>query len=205
MWTTGCQSAGLVPDPRLIATVRVVKQADGTWSYNGGVCQLPARPQVTAAVVREQVARLVPSAAIGLAPQQQTLVNIQTIMWVNAPGQRALAPLTILGRRVIVTLRIDRVDWDFGDGQTDTATTPGKPYDAKNDPCKAVDCPDYYGHTYVDPGAMTVTATASWVASFTVDGARPQTIPGTVFGPSARTALQVRQARGVLVPDPTRS
>jgi hypothetical protein len=50
---------------------------------------------------------------------------------------------------------------------------------------------------------MTVTAQAGWVASFAVDGGPAVTIPGTVTGPVATAALQVKQARGVLVPNPT--
>jgi hypothetical protein len=180
----------------------LVRQLDGTWQYGGAACRQVGPAQVTAAMVREQIARLVPGAAIGTAPRRATLVNIQTIMWVDTSTRRTLAPVTILGRRVLVTLRFDHVDWDFGDEHSDSATTPGKPYDKTNDPCKAVECPSYYGHTYGATGPMTVTATASWVASFTVDSGRAVTLPGTVAGPVATAAVRVRQARGVLVPDP---
>ncbi len=202
-WTQLCRQSGPGPMGLSTATIRVVKQADGSWSLGGSVCQQPARPQVTAALVRQEVARLVPRAAIGIAPQKATLVNIQTIMWVGTAEQRALAPLAILGRRVVVTLRFDHVDWAFGDGQSDSPTAPGHAYDGVHAPCKTVDCPGYYGHTYVGTGAMAVTAQASWVASFTVDGGPALTIPGTVTGPVAAAALQVKQARGVLVPNPT--
>jgi hypothetical protein len=202
-WTHVCQQSGPGRNGLSTAAIRVIKQADGSWSLGGSVCQQPARPQVTGALVRQEVARLVPRAAIGVAPQQATLVNIQTIMWVGTAEQRVLAPLTILGRRVVVTLRFDHVDWAFGDGQSDSSTTPGKAYDGANAPCTTVNCPGYYGHTYVGTGAMTVTAQAGWVASFAVDGGPAVTIPGTVTGPLASAALQVKQARGVLVPNPT--
>ncbi len=172
------------------------------WSLGGSVCQRPARPQVTAALVRQEVVRLVPPAAIGLAPRWATLVNIQTIMWVGTAAQRRLAPLTILGRRVLVTLRLDHVQWDFGDGQFDSPKAPGPAYDSRHHPCATVVCPGYFSHTYLGTGTMTVTARASWVASFTVDGGPALTIPGTVTGPVAAATLQVRQARGVLVPAP---
>jgi hypothetical protein len=177
----------------------LVRQPDGTWLYGGGECRQVGPAQITAAMVRDRVARLVPTAAIGLAPRQATLVNIQTIMWVATVPQRTLAPLTILGRRVVVRIRLDHVDWDFGDGQSDSPKAPGRPYDKVRAPCETVDCPGYFGHTYTETGAMTVTATARWAAVFTVDGGRPVSIPGTVSGPSASAALRVRQARGVLV------
>ncbi|MCU1656202.1 MAG: hypothetical protein JWO57_858 [Pseudonocardiales bacterium] len=154
-------------------------------------------------MVRERVARLVPSAAIGLAPRPATLVNIQTIMWLATPTQRTLAPLTILGQRVEVTLRLDHVDWAFGDGRHDSNSMPGKAYDAMGHPCRSIDCPGYYGHTYRGTGAMTVAATAAWAASFSVAGGHPVRIPATVGGPAATAQLLVREARGVLVPDPS--
>lgn len=188
--------------PRAVA-IRLIRQGDGSWQYAGGVCQRSGPAQVTAAMVRQQIARLIPRAAIGMAPQQATLVNIQTVMWVDTSPQRALSPLTILGHRVLVTLRLDQVRWDFGDGQSDSPPIPGKRYDAVNDPCRTVECPDYYGHVYTDTGSMTVAATGNWVASFTVDGGPAATIPATVAGPTATAALQVRQARGELVPAPS--
>jgi hypothetical protein len=153
-------------------------------------------------MVRARVVRLVPSAVIGLAPQQATLVNIETVMWVDAPDTRTLAPITILGQRVIVRLEVDHVAWNFGDGNTGTSNGPGKPYDEQHDACRAVRCPDYFGHIYRDTGRVTVAATAYWQASFTVDGGSSVDIPGTVAGPTASAALAVKQARAVLVPNP---
>ncbi|PZS27054.1 MAG: hypothetical protein DLM58_19415, partial [Pseudonocardiales bacterium] len=75
----------------------MVRQGDGTWQYGGAVCRPVGPPQVTADMVREQVARLVPRAVIGLAPRQATLVNIETVMWVGTGERRTLAPLMILG------------------------------------------------------------------------------------------------------------
>jgi hypothetical protein len=182
--------------------VTVRKQSDGSWSYVGNGCVLSAPPAVTANMVRDQVVRLVPSAAVGLAPHDATLVNIETVMWVDAPSQRTLAPITLLGRRVIVRLALDHVDWSFGDGQTGGSTGPGKAYDPRNDPCRAVECPGYFGHTYRKTGTVTVAATASWRATFTVDGGAAITIPGTVAAPTARARLAVKEARAVLVPNP---
>jgi hypothetical protein len=153
-------------------------------------------------MVRDRVVRLVPSAAVGLAPEGATLVNIETVMWVNAPQQRTLAPIALLGRRVVVALAIDHVDWSFGDGTTDSTTSAGKAYDAAADPCRAAQCPSYYGHTYRQTGSRSVSATASWQVTFTVDGGAATAIPGTVAGPTAQTPVVVKQARAVLVPNP---
>lgn len=183
------------------AVVVVVLKPWG-WSYQETACVANAPPQVTPEMVRQQVVRMVPSAAIGLAPKQATLVNIQTIMWVDAPASQQLAPITLLGQQVDVTLALDHVVWSFGDGSSDVSDGPGKAYEEANDPCRSVSCPDYFGHVYRDTGTDTVRATAYWHASFTVDGGDAVDIPGTVAGPTGQAALTVKQARAVLVPNP---
>ena len=122
-------------------------------------------------------------------------------MWVDAPARRALAPITPLGHRVGITLTLARVDYRFGDGTAETGAEPGTPYDEQRAPCHTPQCPAYFGHTYRVTGRMTITATAAWTATFTVDGGNPVAIPGTLTGPQASATILVRQARGVLVPN----
>jgi hypothetical protein len=196
-----CQNTKYVDGLTRVMAIRIRKEADGKWQYAGSTCMgLP--PKVSVADVRARAVRLVPAAALGVAPKAATLVNIQTLLWVAAPKNRTLAPITILGHRVVITLELDHVDYTFGDGATDTQPDPGKPYDDANDPCNTKLCPDYYGHIYTVTGRKTITATASWNASFTVDGGGAVTIPGTVAGPTATLSMLVRQARAVLVPNP---
>ncbi len=152
--------------------------------------------------MRAQAVRLIPSAAIGLAPHGTTLVNIQTIMWVDAPKTRALPNVRILGQDVAITITFDHVDWSFGDEKTDTQDNPGSAYDEANHPCKTRLCPGYYGHVYLDRGPVQVRATASWQASFQVGGGPVVHIPGAIAGPTATGDLAVKEARGVLIPNP---
>lgn len=158
---------------------------------------------VTAAVVWEQVRRLLPKAAIGLAPRTTTLVNLQTIMWVDAQPQQDLPTVTIFGEPVSIHIGLTKVSWDFGDGDTDAPASPGKPYDNVHDPCAKKTCSDYYGHAYVRTGSMTITATASYHATFQVAGGPVVDIPGDIDGPTAAANIVVHEARAVLVPDPT--
>ncbi|WP_375491274.1 hypothetical protein [uncultured Jatrophihabitans sp.] len=186
------------------AAVRVQKGTDGRWTYNGQQCVAPlapARPVVTAAAVRAQAVRLIPAAAIGLAPRTATLVNIQTVMWVDAPGARTLPGVRILGQQVTITLRLAQVVWSFGDQHGASTSSPGKAYDQTNAPCRTRLCPGYFGHVYATTGDMHLTATAQWTAAFTVNGGAAQQIPGAVPGPAANANLLVRQARSVLVPN----
>jgi len=183
--------------------IRVVKQADGSWSLTGSTCNAVAGPpQITPQMVWEQASRMIPPAAIGLAPHENTLVNIQTIMWVDTAAARNLPDVTILGQQVSIDIKIDHVDWDFGDTKSSTSDGPGKAYDAHGDPCKDKQCPDYYGHTYTTTGDMTVTATVTWQATFRVGAGAVPPIPGTIPGPTTNAAILVREARSVLVPGP---
>ncbi|WP_375480775.1 hypothetical protein [uncultured Jatrophihabitans sp.] len=180
--------------------------AAGAWQSVGTTCVAPAdappAAQVTAADVRARAVRLIPSASVGVAPHTATLVNIQTVMWANTPAIRELPAVAILGRRVTIGIKIDHVDWRFGDGVSATTHDAGQSYDGARHPCRTVTCPGYFGHVYTATGAVRVSATVSWVATFRVDGGATQTIPGAIAGPTAQTPLQVKEARGVLVPNP---
>jgi hypothetical protein len=186
--------------------VRVVKQADGTWSLTGTECDAiaaAAPPRVTPVIVWEQARRLISAAPIGLAPRESTLVNIQTIMWVDTAAARMVPSVVLLGQPVSIHIAIDHVGWAFGDGRADIGEGPGKPYDPQVDSCPTKQCPGYFGHVYTTTGQMTITATVTWRASFRVGGGVFTPIPGTIPGPSASAGILVREARSVLVPDPT--
>ena len=153
-------------------------------------------------MVRDRAIRLIPSAALGLAPHDSTLVNIQTIMWVDAPKTRTLPAVAILGRSVVITIKLDHVDWTFGDGHGDTSHGPGAAY-TRSHPCTTAQCPGYFGHTYRATGQqLRLSDRELDRVSFTVDGGAATTIPGTIAGPTARTTLAVKQARSVLTPNP---
>jgi hypothetical protein len=63
-------------------------------------------------------------------------------------------------------------------------------------------CAHYYGHVYTTTGRVTITAQATWRASFRVEDSAAQQINGTIDGPRATAHIHAKQARGVLVPNP---
>jgi hypothetical protein len=169
----------------------------------------PPPPQVTPFDAYAAVVKLVPSPAIGAAPGAgRTLVNIETIFWVNSGQDRDLGPATLLGHRVGLRIHARTSTWTFGDGSGDSAAGLGRPYEAA-DGCAAAQCEGYFGHTYVGTGAVVVTATVTWAGEFSVDGGpwrgigNPVTGANTVDGPAATRPMTVVQARGVLVGAPT--
>jgi hypothetical protein len=195
--------ARLPTDPKITTTATQQRNDDGTWSLAGIDCAVKsAAPQVTAVLVMREVRKLVPHPKVGIAPPGgATLVNIQTLLWAETPADQSLGTVTLLGHQVRLQVHVARVDWDFGDGQRDTTPSPEPRYDPSAG-CKTVSCPGYWGHVYAATGAMTVSATVTWSGRYRVDGGAWLDIPGTVTGPATTAALTVRQARGVLVPNP---
>lgn len=165
--------------------------------------QAPA-PAVDAATIRDQVIKLLPRVGIGTTgPEPSSLVNIQTLLWAQTSADRDLGRVELLGQPVWLRLAFEQADWDFGDGHTATAGTPGKAYDDAHDPCAATLCPHYYGHVYRQAGPVTITLRVRWHASYSLDGRTFQPVEGgPVTGPAAHTALRIKQARVVLVPNP---
>ncbi len=197
------QAAAAPPGVVLVATA-VFTWTGGAYVQSGVSCAPQAVAGVPEPAVREAVARLVPTAAIGAAPKATALVNAEALFWVQTPAQQKLAAATLLGHQVAITIKVASVSWDFGDGSKDTSDGPGRVF-GPGDHCGTAQCPDWFGHTYTQTGAVTVRAVAHWTASYTVDGGAAQQIIGTVDGPAAQLAVTVKQARTVLVPNPTQS
>jgi len=210
------QSRAQAPaDPKATTVGFVQQNPSGTWELNGFDCNVvpgagpPPPPQVTPFDAYAAVLKLVPSPAIGVAPGKgRTLVNMETIFWVNSAADQSLGPVTLLGHQVGLRIHARATAWVFGDGSTDTSAVLGRPY-AAADGCGEAVCAGYFGHTYVSTGEMTVSATVTWAGEFSVDGgpwrgiANPATGANTVEGPAATRPITVIQARGVLVQDPS--
>jgi hypothetical protein len=194
--------AGLSNDPHVTTTATLQQQTDGSWRLVGVNCHaVSVQPQVTVAMVEEEFRKRVPSPAIGVAPQGDTLVNIETVLWVNTAADQALATVTLVGHRVDLHIRLAEVDWTFGDGTRDFTTSPERPYSTAH-PCTTPDCAHYWGHTYTSIGAMQITATVYWTGTYRVDAGAWQTIPTRVAGPASTATITVHEARGVLVDAP---
>lgn len=190
--------------PNTTVTMTATQQGDGTWTVTSTNCASPkgtAQPQVTGVDVRQEAQKLVPHPTIGTAPPGgTTLVNIETLLWVDTPSSRPLGTVTLLGHQVQITVALASVAWTFGDGHSETTPDAGTPYD-RADPCSAKLCDDYWGHVFTTTGAHVITATITWTGTYRVDAGPAQTIPGTVTGPPSTVTITARQARGILVRD----
>jgi hypothetical protein len=173
-----------------------------TFDPQCGVVPAKGRPRVTPELARAQAEKLLPHPHIGTAPAGGvTLVNIETVLWVDTAPDISLGTVRLLGYRVTLRAHLQRVAWDFGDDTTDVTSSPGKAY-SHADPCTTAQCPDYFGHTYTRTGQLTIGAQLSWSGQFQVDGGPWQDIPGTVTAAATGTGMHVKEARGVLVDNP---
>lgn len=203
-WNPQCGAPRDCPAGPAFATF--VRQ-NGKWvlldSWCAGDPAAAQRPVVTTAALREQVLRLLPTVQIGSAWATRALVNAETVLWAETRPDRDLGTVTVVGQPVALRIGFDHADWSFGDGTTDSTTDPGKAY-TKSDPCGSAQCADYYGHTYRDTGAVTISLTVAWHAQFSLDGGTTWTDvdPAPLTGPAATHDLDVVQARGVLVQNP---
>ena len=197
-------SAAALPSrpARDIVVVTTYPGRPPTFAPQCGVTPAKARPQVTAEMARAEAEKLLPHPKIGTAPAGGvSLVNIETVLWVDTKPDLTLGTVTLLGYRVTLRAHLERVDWSFGDQSSETTSGPGKAY-TKDDPCTTAQCPDYFGHVYRNTGHLTIGAQLTWTGQFQVDGGALQDIAGAVTAPAAGQPIHIREARGVLVDNP---
>jgi hypothetical protein len=174
---------------------------NGRWSKPTVWCPTDTRPGIDTVALRERAIRLLPRVAIGSAWSTTALVNAETILWAVTAPERALATVTVVGQSVRLRVHFATAHWSYGDGSRETATAPGKQYDKVRDPCETAQCAHYAGHTYTRTGRMVITLAVTWHAQYRLGGGWLD-IAGDITGPTTRHVLTVKQARGVLVPNP---
>jgi len=191
-----CPAAAGNPHPHQFLTTLALADpivAIAQWCAGG------TNPVPTAAQLRQEVIRLLTAPAIGIAPATGTaLVNIKTLLWVTTPTTKVLGQARLIGLPVQLRVRYLHTDFDYGDHTTGRLQPgPGTPYDPATD-CGP--CTTEFGHTYTQPGAVTITARTYWTADYRIAGQPWTPIPGevTALNP-ATTTLQIRQAHSQLV------
>src|SRR4051812_42450022 len=172
---------------------------DGSWTVVATECRSPddvgeVRRSLTWQDVETAIRRVgIPAARVS-APGF-TLVNLETTFYTDPqPLDRTLQ---IIGYDVDVQIAPAAYTWHWGDGQTTTTDTPGRPYPA-----------DDVTHTYLrhtpphHPAGLSVDV--RWHARYRVDDGAWTDIPDTITIAGPATALPIRQASAVLVEGHTR-
>ena len=121
-------------------------------------------------------------------PGGKTLVNLDTNFYTDNTDVTDI-PVSLVESNVVVSARPIAYRWHFGDGTTETTTSPGAPY------------PDLdVAHVYERTGKTAVSVDTQYGdASFTVNGGPPEQIPSTIWVAGAGQDLQVVEALPQLV------
>jgi hypothetical protein len=121
-------------------------------------------------------------------PDGRTLVNLDTNFYTTNTEVTSIA-VTLVQSRVVVSARPIAYRWHFGDGTTETTTSPGAPY------------PDLdVAHVYEQTDKVAVSVDTQYgAASFTVDGGAPEQIPSTIWVAGEGQDLQIVEALPQLV------
>ncbi len=121
-------------------------------------------------------------------PGGKTLVNLESNFYTTNTDVTDI-PVRLVASDVVVSARPVAYTWHFGDGTTETTTSPGAPY------------PDLdVAHVYEKTDKVVVSLDTQYGdASFTVNGGPPEQIPSTIWIAGADQDLQVVEALPQLV------
>ena len=190
-----CRAAQVCPDPRE-RSFRLwgLSIETGGWAPLSSGCfgsapdaPEPARPQVTEAMVLNEIRRIgLPVLEALTQPEDKTLVNFDTIFYTRA--QPFSTTVTLLGQRVDIVAEPAQFTWNHGDGTTSTTTTPGAPYPSK-------DITYRYGDADV---TVYARVDVTYTARFRVGNGDWQDISETVTINGTPTPLRVAEATGNL-------
>jgi hypothetical protein len=126
-----------------------------TTLWNECLGQPLPEPPPSADAILEQAE--LPLAQVRTSPPGQGLVGFENWFWYEGPTALPVSA-GLGGWSGTATAHAVRWTWDFGDGESASADTPG----TARDPAVT--------HTYIRQGARTIVVTVTWEAAFTLRG-----------------------------------
>lgn len=146
-----------------------------------------APPQVTEAMILQAFRRIpLPSLISHSQPANKTLINFDTIFFTQA--QPLTRQVTLLGQGVRLEITPSRFEWVHGDGTTETTSTPGAPYPAKDIVYRYADAHRTVAHRVV----------VTWSAEYSLNGGPLRPVNGTVTTNGPATPLRIAEASPAL-------
>jgi hypothetical protein len=161
-------------------------QQTGTVCLGPAQQGIPVKAAIAGILARDFKDLIVVKGVAHVDPHGSTLVNFENGFWTDARTY-SLAPVQLLGHRVVVTAKPERFDWYFGDGMSAPDAGPGR--SGSTD----------VAHAYSDTGTVNPYVVITWSGTFTVDGGAPLDVIGTATTTGDGTPLQVKEARAQLV------
>jgi hypothetical protein len=147
----------------------------------------PQAPELTEGDIVEAVREIgLPALAVRIQPDDETLVNIETIFYTRPlPFERGV---TLLGFDVDLVATPVSYRWVHDDGTASTTSRPGKPYPAMD-----------VTHRYREPATdVHPRVDVSYRVRYRVDGGAWRTIGQTLVASGPAAELDVREAAPVL-------
>lgn len=154
----------------------------GEWIVHASECRSTS-PTITPAAVATAFQRIpLPELRSTSQPATKTLVNFDTIFYVEA--ETLDRRIRLLGQDVDLTITPTRFRWTFGDGTDQVTTNPGDAYPAKT-----------LTHRY-QRAHVTVNhqVEVTWTATWRVNNGPWQEVPGSVTIAGPRTPLRIVEA-----------
>ncbi len=203
-------AAGAKIDPtKQIVAYRVFQTGTNVYLRTELACDVGVGARLpTIAEIRDEVARRAPVPRVR-GGGTRYVINAAIVFYADSEAGGDLNDVLIkdfplAGHRLTAKLHLTKTVWDWGDGDSGTFTEgdkTGRPYDSSA-PCESrAVCTGYVSHVFLSTGTRSVTLTAYWDVTVTIDGGTVQVpVTGGVFrtDPVGR-AIQLYQARSILV------
>ncbi|MEU5417775.1 ATP-binding protein [Streptomyces sp. NPDC020667] len=136
----------------------------------------------------------VPKLGSAPPPGSKGLIGMPVWMWVEK-SETTWGPQSTTasagGLSVTATAKVTGITWTMGDGNTVTCTSPGTPYDPSMGKKDSPDC----GYRYTKVGEYQVTATTTWVVTWTATNGETGALPNQTR--SAQTQARVGELQVV--------
>lgn len=169
-------------------------EGDGRpWQDLGLVCVPPRGPVTVAEVgraVRASVEQGIPPLLPGFQPSRGILTQVPVVFDSGQAGGSHTWRLDVLGRDVRLSA-VPSWSWQFGDGSGQDTSDPGGRY-----PHLGV------AHVYRRAGGYRVACTATWSATFVVDGLGPFAVADPIRQREV-SWVEVGEGRALLAPERT--
>lgn len=158
---------------------------DRSWRLNGFTCVTPDGPVVTPGLVLEEVRRIgLPAMPVEVPPE--TFVNYDTVVYTEA--ETFSRTVSMLGFTVDLEATPSEFHWTYDDGTTETTTTAGRPYPAKD-----------ITHTWTDAHrTFKPSVDVTYQIRFRVNGGDWQTLGDTITIQGPEGNVRIREATGML-------